>query len=579
MQKQKFKAGLVLPLFNNVTKLSLTQIEIPEEWDELFDRKKKEQFIKKLQKQFVKTGCYVPLMVFQYDDKYIIVDGVLRFLALQDLNLNQIDCIIIEKTPNSKDQVKDLIIEFNLKSVPTIAERIRLLSHYLRVVECDEEDETSCNEKYGFISEQYGRGWGRNNVITVKRALVFDKENPVNPLNLSERLLENQMSFDRAKKCLDLLADPKNNYDLSKEIDAKILQGFTNNNYDLKKTESLIRQYNTKVDKGTSAITVLNDISSDRYLIIPGNSLDTQFPEGTKINGIFTSIPYFNLIEYGKDEISRENKEVGCDLEIGREKKREDFVENIVDVMKIGADHMTKDGVIIINLHDTYKGSICVGVVALLILEMQKAGFFFIDQIIWQKSNSKPQSNEISRFTNSYESILIFSKSPDYYYDQLRIYDPEKSATVKSGCSEQGNKGLGKKKSYHISNPYKTMRNFLCDNDIEQILKLNISKERSQQDGLQNGFFGSFPTLLPIPFILSFFPENGTVWDPFGGTGTTGRAALMLNRKVIISELYEKNVAKISEILEKGISEFDANEYSTLKKDFLSLGDYSNLAA
>ncbi len=56
MQKQKFKAGLVLPLFNNVTKLSLTQIEIPEEWDELFDRKKKEQFIKKLQEQFVKNG-------------------------------------------------------------------------------------------------------------------------------------------------------------------------------------------------------------------------------------------------------------------------------------------------------------------------------------------------------------------------------------------------------------------------------------------------------------------------------------------------------------------------------------------
>lgn len=568
-----------IPLFNNVTKLSLTQIEIPEEWDELFDRKKKEQFIKKLQEQFVKTGCYVPLIVFKYDDKYIIVDGVLRFLALQDLNLNQIDCIIIENTPNSKDQVKDLIIEFNLKSVPTVAERIRLLSHYLRVVECDEEDETSCNEKYGFISEQYGRGWGRNNVITVKRALVFDKENPGNPLNLSERLLENQMSFDRAKKCLDLLADPKNNYDLSKEIDAKILQGFINNNYDLKKTESLIRQYNTKVDKGTSEIPILSNITSDRYLILPGNSLDTKFPEGTEINGIFTSIPYFNLIEYGKNEIMKGEKEIGSELEIGREKKREDFVENIVDVMKIGAENMTVDGVIIINLHDTYKGSICIGVVALLILEMQKAGFFFIDQIIWQKSNSKPQSNETARFTNSYESILIFSKSPDYYYQQLRIYDPEKSATVKSGCSEQGNKGLGKKKSYHISNPYKTMRNFLCDNDIEQILKLNISKERSQQNGLQNGFFGSFPTLLPVPFILSFFPENANIWDPFGGSGTTGRTAIMLNRKVIISELYEKNVAKISEILEKGISEYDENEYSSLKKDFLSSDDQIDLAA
>ncbi len=43
----------------------------------------------------------------------------------------------------------------------------------------------------------------------------------------------------------------------------------------------------------------------------------------------------------------------------------------------------------------------------------------------------------------------------------------------------------------------------------------------------------------------------------------------MLNRKVIISELYEKNVAKISEILEKGISEYDESEYISLRKDLI----------
>ncbi len=110
-------------------------------------------------------------------------------------------------------------------------------------------------------------------------------------------------------------------------------------------------------------------------------------------------------------------------------------------------------------------------------------------------------------------------------------------------------------------------------------MKLNISKERSQQDGLQNGFFGSFSNALPIPFILSFFPENGTVWDPFGGTGTTGRAALMLNRKVIISELYDKNIPKISEVLEKGIYDYDEEEYLTLKNDFFSYEeDLQNVA-
>lgn len=162
----------------------------------------------------------------------------------------------------------------------------------------------------------------------------------------------------------------------------------------------------------------------------------------------------------------------------------------------------------------------------------------------------------------------------------MKIYDPNKSATVKRGCSEQGNKDADLKTSYHISNQYKTMRNFLCNNDIEQVLKLNISKERSQQSGLQTGFFGSFPTLLPIPFLLSFFSENGTVWDPFAGTGSVGRAALMLNRRAIMSELYDKNVPKIKEVLEKGISEFNEEDYINLKIDvFTSEDDQIDLVA
>lgn len=565
MNKNVLKSGVILPLLKVVTRLKLSQLEISKEWDELFERKEKKQFIKNLAKTIKKTGYCSPIVVVKSEDKYIIVDGALRFLALQDLNLNEVDCIIIDKSPESSDVLKDWIIEFNINSVPTIEERKRLLSHYLRIVGTESEmDESTYNEKYKFITEQYGRGWGRNNVITFKKSLIFEKENPNNILDLSTKLLNNEVSFEKVNQVLKILSDSKYDYDLRKESEAKILDGLLHNKYDFRKAESLIRQYNNKKEIGVTEIKPISNTSDDRFMILPGNSLDTKFPQGTVINGILTSIPYFNQIEYS------EKKSKNNEFEIGREKKPESFVRNIVDVMKIGSDNMSDDGVVVINLHDSYQDGICVGVVALLITEMQKAGFFFIDQVIWQKSNNKPQGNKTKRFVNGYESILIFSKSKDYYYDQLKIYDPTKSATVKKGCSEQGNKGADLKHSYHISNQYRTIRNFLCDNDIEQILKLNISKERSQQDGLQNGFFGSFPTLLPIPFILSFFPENGTVWDPFGGTGTTGRAALMLNRKVIISELYDKNIPKISEVLEKGVSEYNENEYLTLKNDFFS---------
>lgn len=574
MRKSVLNSSAVLPLLNVVTKLQLSQLEIPEEWDELFDRKEKKQFIQNLRKQIEKSGYCNPIVVFKFEDKYVIIDGVLRFLAVQDLNLNEVDCIILDICPNSKDEVKDWIIEFNLKSVPTVEERKRLLSHYLRVVETESElDESTYNDKYKFISEQYGRGWGRNNVITFKKSLVFEKENPENSLNLSNKLLENEVSFDRVKCVLDILDDERNNYDLEKEKEAKVIDGFLNKKYDLRKTESLVRQYNHKKETGTTDINIVREVSSEKYMILPGNSLDTKFPKDTVINGILTSIPYYYQVKYSEKDSKN------SEFEIGREKKPELFIKNIVDVMKIGAESMTEDGVIVINLQDTYQDGICLGIVHSLATEMQKAGFFYIDQVIWQKSNNKPQGNKTKRFINGYESVLLFSKSRDYYYDQLKIYDPSKSATVKKGCSEQGNKGADSKHSYHISNQYRTIRNFLCDNDIEQILKLNISKERSQQNGLQTGFFGSFPTLLPIPFLLSFFPENGMVWDPFGGTGTTGRAALMLNRKVIISELYDKNIPKIKEVLEKGISEFREEDYINLKNDFLSSNDQIDLVA
>lgn len=574
MKKSTIKSSVVLPLLNKVTKLSTSQLEIPKEWDELFNRKEKKQFIKNLENQIRKTGYCSPIVVFKSEDKYVIVDGVLRFVTIKNLDLNEIDCIILDNEPESKDELKDWIIELNLKSVPTIEERKKLLSHYLRIVDCESElDETTYNDKYRFISEQYGKGWGRNNVITFKKSLIFEKENPENGLDLSTKILENEISFDRAKQTLDLLTKNNLDYNIEKEQEAKIVDGFINKKYDLGKAKSLVRQYNTKKETGITVIDPITKISSEKYTILPGNCLDTQFPEGTLLNGIFTSIPYYNQIEYSEKNTKDQ------EFEIGREKKPGDFTRNIVDVMKLGAENMVENGVIVINLHDSYQDGICVGIVALLITEMQKAGFYYIDQVIWQKSNNKPQGNKTKRFTNGYESTLIFSKSKDYYYDQLRIFDPEKSATVKKGCSEQGNKGADKVPSYHISNQYKTIRNFLCDNDIEQILKLNISKERSQQDGLQNGFFGSFPTLLPIPFLLSFFPENGTVWDPFGGTGTTGRAALMLNRKVMISELYEKNIVKICEILEKGISEYNETDYITLKNDLLSSEDQINDAA
>ena len=49
--------------------------------------------------------------------------------------------------------------------------------------------------------------------------------------------------------------------------------------------------------------------------------------------------------------------------------------------------------------------------------------------------------------------------------------------------------------------------------------------------------FATFPKDLIEPCIKAGCPENGIVFDPFGGSGTTGIVAKSLNRKAILSEL------------------------------------------
>lgn len=544
--------------------VEINTLVISESSRELFNYEAKQEFVTELANQIQSTGIYSPLVVYKKDEQYVIVDGVLRFLALQSLNLNKVNCIIQENYPTSTDEMKDRVISFNLKSTPSVEEKKRMIIHYLRLENENKLDGKTFEERIQLITAQFGKGWGRNNVINFKKVLKWEQNNPENTFNLSSRIVAEELSSERAKNFVDILEKPDYNFDLQKEEESKILENYLNENINLKKTESLIRDYNRKKEVGVTQVNIPSKITSDRYQIILGNCLDIEFPENTRLDGIFTSVPYFQQIEYGKTGVEKVNE-----YEIGWEKTPQKYVENLVDVMKKGADNMKDSGVIMININDSFQDGVCVGVVPLLIVEMQKAGFFYLGKTVWVKKDHKPQGNNIKRFANGYEDILVFSKTKNYYYQQLRIYDPNKKASLTRGCSEQGNKGkLKKEMSCHISNPYKQIRNLMNENDVEGILNVNISGDRSQKDGLKNEFFGSFPTLLPVPFILTCIPEEGIVWDPFGGTGTTGRVALLLNRRVIISELYEKNIPKIEEILQKGISEFNPEEYENIKVEY-----------
>lgn len=62
--------------------------------------------------------------------------------------------------------------------------------------------------------------------------------------------------------------------------------------------------------------------------------------------------------------------------------------------------------------------------------------------------------------------------------------------------------------------------------------------------------FATFPPDLIRPCILAGCPKDGTVLDPFGGSGTTAQVALEEGRKAILCELNTDYIALAHKRLE-----------------------------
>jgi site-specific DNA-methyltransferase (adenine-specific) len=88
--------------------------------------------------------------------------------------------------------------------------------------------------------------------------------------------------------------------------------------------------------------------------------------------------------------------------------------------------------------------------------------------------------------------------------------------------------------------------------------------------GKNKGHPAVFPVDLPLFFIKLFCPEDGLVVDPFGGSGSTGIAALSVGRQsVLIDNNPEYCKAAIKRIREEAIPL--KNELKTKKARFLTL--------
>jgi DNA modification methylase len=274
--------------------------------------------------------------------------------------------------------------------------------------------------------------------------------------------------------------------------------------------------------------TIYNEDCLEAALMMPDKS----------ISCIVTSPPYWGLRDYGTDG------------QYGLEETPEEYVTNLVKLFRELKRALKDDGVVWINIGDSYvssrpKGTSgngtfsgkvskryadfdfgrsgktsrvgeklnskkgrgkqvqglkmkeLIGIPWKVAFALQADGWYLRQDIIWNKPNPMPES-VIDRCTKSHEYVFMLTKKAKYYFDNEAI----KEDTVN---------GLAKKNRRSVWN-----------------VPLKPYKE---------AHFATYPKKLIEPMILASSRKGDIVYDPFMGAGTTAVVAKELGRNYIGSEI------------------------------------------
>jgi len=256
------------------------------------------------------------------------------------------------------------------------------------------------------------------------------------------------------------------------------------------------------------------------------------------------------------------------DKQIGLENTPQEFVDRMCDVFREVRRVLRKDGTLWLNLGDSYaqrstdriaggsgeastlqggketqrnacrcvgkhglKAKDLVGIPWLVAFALRADGWYLRQDIIWHKPNPMPESVQ-DRCTKAHEYIFLLTKSAKYAYDHAST--KERAA---GPAHAPGNKKLDASRNDHSS-----MQN-VCWADGKRNRRSVWTMTTKPYKGAH---FATFPEELAELCIKAGCPEDGTVLDPFGGSGTTGLVAAKLGRDAILIEL-NPEYAKIAE--------------------------------
>lgn len=250
------------------------------------------------------------------------------------------------------------------------------------------------------------------------------------------------------------------------------------------------------------------------------------------------------------------------DQQIGLEESPEAFVDNLVDVFRSVRELLHDDGTLWVNLGDSYynyrktqgedfakqtvasnrqdlphksptrssvlqglKNKDLIGVPWMFAFAMRADGWYLRQDIIWSKPNPMPESVR-DRCTKAHEYIFLFSKKPQYFFDD----DAIKTKSIVPDKHTR-DRDIGK-----LNNtPGKTRSGGLTHNQYETAKKRSVWTVNTKP--YPGSHFAVYPEELIEPCILAGSRFGDVVFDPFMGSGTTAAVAIKNGRQFLGTDL------------------------------------------
>jgi len=184
-------------------------------------------------------------------------------------------------------------------------------------------------------------------------------------------------------------------------------------------------------------------------------------------------------------------------------------------------------------------------------LYFKEIGFNLHDTMIYRKTNYVPLTH--NRYEQEFEYMFVFSKG------KPKTFNP-----LKTECKTAGQKT--DKRTFYQTN----------DQNIPSAGHKNIAVKKEKQIGNVwdistnagiKGHPAQFPEKLASNHILSWSNEGDIVFDPFMGSGTTAKMALLNNRNYIGFELDKHYCDIANERIQKAMQDKPVRERNTVRED------------